>query len=175
MLDIHDNLLHEGASVDIAFGAVRPSFGDLFEICGDAHPHFPPTGQTDFKTVADLQFTQVDDYFGVLSLADDGADVVVWLFPLVDGQPVHHHPGPFDGLRLGYSVLRNPVRHAAHFIRCIEELSRFGIGVRYNSRQLELGVPPDLSALQCDIDAVVQHWAAEGIVVGSNDALELDF
>ena len=37
------------------------------------------------------------------------------------------------------------------------------------------GSPPDLSSVRADIDAVVQHWAAEGIEVGSDDALEIDF
>ena len=118
---------------------------------------------------------QVDDYFGVSSLGGEGDDVVVWLFPLVDGEPVHHHPGPFDGVRIEYCILRNSARHAAHFLRCVHDLAQFGIGVRYRNRESELGTPPDLSTVRADIDAVVRHWAAEGITVGSDEAMEVDF
>lgn len=175
MREIPDSLLYDGVRIDIAFGADRPSFGDIFLICGERHPRFPPTTRADFARLADLQFTQVDDYFGVPSLAEGGNDVVVWLFPLVNGAPVHHHAGPFDAVRLEYSILRNPARFSAHFLKCIRELAPFGVSVLYRNRETELGVPPDLSTVESDIDAVVQHWAAEGIVVGSDDAMEVDF
>lgn len=129
MPDILDSLLHEGASIDIAFGEPRPSFGDLFCVCGHSHPSFPPTDSVDISALADLQFDQVDDYFGTPSLGDEGGDVVVWLFPLVDGEAVHHHPGPFEGIRLEYCILRNSARHVMHFLRCVHELARFGFGV----------------------------------------------
>jgi len=32
-----------------------------------------------------------------------------------------------------------------------------------------------LSAVRADIDAVIKYWAAEGIIVGSDDALEVTF
>jgi hypothetical protein len=170
-----ENLLYEGVSVDIAFADPRPSFGDLFRICGDVHPHFPPTGEFGFERLAELQFQQVDDFFGVRSLSDEGTDVPVWLCPLVSGEPVHHHPGPFDGVRLEYNVLRNPVRRAEHFLRCVQEFAALGSGVEYRSRGTALGTPPDLTPLRADIEAVVRHWAKEGITVGSSDALAVDF
>src|SRR5215831_9988081 len=77
----------------------------------------------------------------------------------------YHHPGPFDGVRLEYNVLRNPVRRADHFLRCVQEFAAIGAVTEY--RSVSLGSPPDMTPLQADIAAVVRHWAAEGIAVGS--------
>jgi hypothetical protein len=173
--ELPEDLLYQGVSVDIAFADPQPSFGDLFRICGDTHRLFPPTGEFGFERLADLQFEQVGDYFGVRSLTDEGTDVPIWLYPVVDGEPVHHHAGPFDGVRLEYSVLRNPVRRAEHFLRCVHEFAALGSGVRYRSRNRLLGSQPDLTPLRDDIAAVVQHWAEQGVTVGSSDALAVDY
>ena len=170
--ELPEDLLYQGVGVDIAFADPRPAFGDLFRICGDTHPRFPPTGALGFERLADLQFEQVDDYFGVRALTAEGTDVPIWLYPLVGGEPVHHHPGPFDGVRLEYNVLRNPVRRAEHFLRCVQEFAAIGAVTEY--RSVSLGSPPDMTPLQADIAAVVRHWAAEGIAVGSRRALMLN-
>ena len=167
-------LLYQGVSVDIAFADPRPSFGDLHRTCGATNPRFPPTGEFGFERLADLQFEQVDDYFGVRSLTDEGTNVPVWLYPLLGGEPVHHCPGPFDGVRLEYNVLRNPARRADHFLRCVREFAALGSRVEYRSRGTLFGSPPDLTPLQADIAAVIRHWAAQGITVGSDDALAID-
>ena len=82
--------------VDLLFGAARPSFGDLFRVCGKEHSRFPPTGQFGFEALADLGFRQVDDYFALC--VDE--EPVIWLYPLVGGRVMAHHPGPYDGVRL---------------------------------------------------------------------------
>lgn len=82
--------------VDLLFSEVKPSFGDVFLLCGFARPEFPPSGDYGFAELADLGIEQVDDYF---ALCVDG-DPAVWIYPLVLGQVVEHHPGPYDGLRL---------------------------------------------------------------------------
>jgi hypothetical protein len=175
MTDLPESLLYEGASIDISFAPARPAFGDLLLICGDNHPKFPPSGKFALDSLANLQFQQVDDYFGIRSLNDEGDDVPIWLYPLVDGEPVYHHPGPFDGVRLDYNILRNPVRWTEHFLKCVVAVAEFGTGTLYRNREVNLGSPPDLSSVRADIDSVVRHWATEGIEVGSNEALELDF
>jgi len=81
---------------DLLFTDDKPGFGDLFLICGRTHPQFPPTGQHRFGDLTDLGFDQVDDGFAICR---DG-DPLVWLHPLVKGRVVHHHAGPYDGLRL---------------------------------------------------------------------------
>ena len=169
------HLLTEGASIDIYFAPERPIFGDLVLVCGYKHPTFPPSGKFAFDSLADLQFDQVDDYFGVRSLNDEGAQVPIWLYPLVDGEPVDHHPGPFDGVRLDYNILRNPIRRAEHYLTCVAAFAKFGARTLYRSREIDLGSPPDLSGVRADIDAVVQHWAAQSIEVGSTESLEIDF
>src|SRR5262249_41403455 len=141
------DLVYQGVSVDIAFADPRPAFGDLFRICGDIHPGFPPTGAFGFERLADLQFEQVDDYFEVRALTDEGSEVPIWLSPLVAGEPVHHPPGPFDGVRLEYNVLRNPIRRVEHFLRCVQEFAALGSEAVYRSRGIALGSPPDLSPL----------------------------
>jgi hypothetical protein len=173
--ELQEDVFYQGVSVDISFADARPSFGDLFRICGDTHPRFLPTGTFGFERLAHLQFEQVDDYFGVRSLSDEGSDVPIWLYPLVDGEAVDHHPGPFDGIRLEYNVLRNPAHRADHFLRCVHEFGSIGVGGEYRSRGIPLGSPPELSQLRADISAIVRHWAAEGITVGSNDALAVDY
>ena len=120
-----------------------------------------------------MQFEQVDDYFGVRSLSDEGDDMPVRLLPLVGGEVVEHHPGPFDGVRLSYNVLRNPERRSEHFLRCVQEFAALGAGVEY--RGASLGTPPNLSPVQADIAAVVLHWADEGVAVGSHDAMVIDY
>ncbi len=175
MADLPEDIVYQGVSVDISFGDSRPLFGDLFLICGDKHPKFPPSNALMFDSLADLQFEQADDYFGVRSLNDDGDDVPVWLYPLVDGEPVDHHPGPFDGVRIDYNILRNPARRADHFLKCVQGFAAFGVGVFYRSRNVELGKPPNLAQLRTDIDSVVRHWTSKGIVVGSSEALEIDW
>src|SRR6266404_2192821 len=132
--DLPEGLLYGGVSVDVLFADPRPSFGDLFLICGETHPRFPPTGEFGFERLADLQFEQVDDYFGIRSLTDEGDDVPIWLYPVVDGEAVNHHPGPFDGVRLEFSVLRNPVHRAEHFLRCVREFAGLGASVEYHTR-----------------------------------------
>jgi hypothetical protein len=175
MADLPEDVLYRGVSVDIAFGDPRPVFGDLFLICRDKHPKFPASGAFAFESLADLQFEQADDYFGVRFRSDEGDDVAIWLYPLVCGYPVYHHAGPFDGIRLHYNILRNPARRADHYVKCIQGFAAFGTSVLYRSREVELGMPPNLTLLRADLDAVVRHWASEGIKVGSNEALEMDF
>ncbi len=82
--------------VDLMFESVKPSFGDVFLLCGQEHPSFPPTGDYGFKDLADLGVEQVDDYFAICVEGDP----VVWIFPLVGGRVVEHHSGPLDGVRI---------------------------------------------------------------------------
>ena len=176
MHSLPDGMLYEGVAVEVLFGGPWPIFGDLILLCGGgAHPRFPPSGLYGFDRLSDLRFTQVDDFFGVRSLAGDGDDVAVWLYPLVDDKAAPHHEGPYDGVRLSFNVLRNPVRFAQHYLRCVEAFSNFGRQVRYASRDTQFGTPPDFSVLRADIDAIVAYWATRGVEVGSEAALLIDY
>jgi hypothetical protein len=172
MNDLPESALYEGVEVDLLFKDPLPGFGDLFLICGYENPNFPPSGNFNFHLLEYLQFSQVDDYFGVQSLSDEGDDVVVWLYPLVAGSVVDHHPGPFDGLRVAYNVLRNPLNRAERFIHVIEAfLEKLRVELRYRTREERGG----LSDIKRDIEAIAEYWQGQSISVGSDDALCVDY
>lgn len=174
MAELPESLLYEGIRINIFFAPERPNLGDLFLLCDIKSPKFPPSGKFKFDILADLQFDQIDDYFGIRALSEEGDDVVIWLCPLINEKPVYHHPGPFDGVSLSYSILRNPIRRAYHFLKCVAEIADFGCRTLYRNRDIEIGSPPHLSGVQADIDAVVSYWEAKGIEVGSDKALMID-
>lgn len=76
MADINPTMLYEGVAVDFVF-TPGLEFGDLFAIYGYEHPSFRPTEAYAFHTLADLGFTQVDDFFSmppiVARTSPDGA------------------------------------------------------------------------------------------------------
>lgn len=82
--------------VDLLFRDPKPTFGDLFVICGEEHPEFPPQGDFPFGKLANLKIEQTEDYFAVCV----DHDPAIWIFPLIKGRVVEHHHGPYDGLRL---------------------------------------------------------------------------
>lgn len=118
----------------------------------------------------------MDDYFSVTSDEEEGDDVVIWLFPLIGDETVYHHSGPFDGIRLSYSILRNPVEKASLFLKVVADFaSQLPVEVFYRLRETNLGHPPDLSLLESDIKAVIEYWRAEGIEPGSDEAMMVEF
>lgn len=175
MAKLPESLLYQGIEIDIFFDTFQPNIGDLLLLCDIRSPKTPPSGKFSFDLLADLQFDKIDDYFGIRTIGEEGADVAVWLYPLIKGQPVCNHPGPFDGFRLSYNILRNPIRRAYHFLKCVAEIGDFGCQTIYRNRTIDLGTPPQLSGVHADIDAVVSYWSAKGIKVGSDKALEIDF
>ena len=175
MTEVPESALYEGVSVDVGFSAPGPTFGDLFLICGTGHPDFPPTNRYRFAELDQLQFGQVDDYFGVRTSSGEGDDVAVWLYPVIQGDPVDHDPGPFDAVRLEYCVLRNPVYRSDHYLNCVAAVSAMGVTTRYRNRDVDLGAPADLTILRDDIRAIARHWMHQGVTVGSDAALLIDF
>jgi hypothetical protein len=165
----------EGIAVDLYFEGEKPAFGDLFQICGDIHPKYPPSGRFNFKALAPYGFQQVDDYYGIKSSGQEGAEVVVWLFPLVGGEEVCHHRGPYDGVRLAFNILQNPQRCARDFTSVVSVFAQtLKTRNRYPLRDLDLGNPPDLGVIEQDILKVTQFWQSRGIKPGSAAALEIE-
>lgn len=161
----------EGLEVDFLFPDIGPRFGDLFTIVGYENPNFPPAGEFPFGELANLNFTQVDDYFGIASEEHQGDGVIVWLFPLVDGNVVDHHPGPFGGLRLSYDVLRNPDRNIQLFAKCIDAfLDKLPVTAYFRGTEL---VNSNIAAKSAR--EIVGYWKTKGIISGSAEALELDY
>ena len=163
MADLTEEQLHDGVTVDIAFESPGPEFGDLFMICGYDNPNFPPPGDYAFGEHSDLGFCQKDDYFGIESESEEGDDVIVWLSPVVDGDCVEHHPGPFDAIRLQFSVLRNLPENAERFLQCVTSLAT-----------LSPEPAPNIDAIQSEIDAITEHWQSTGIMPGSSEALQVE-
>ena len=163
MADLTEEQLHDGVTVDIAFDSPGPEFGDLFMICGYDNPNFPPPGDYAFGEHSDLGFCQKDDYFGIESESEEGDDVIVWLSPVVDGDCVEHHPGPFDAIRLQFSVLRNLPENAERFLQCVTSLAT-----------LSPEPAPNIDAIQSEIDAITEHWQSTGIMPGSSEALQVE-
>lgn len=165
MQELSEQDYYEGVAVDLNFQGSGPKFGDLFMICGYDNPNFPPSGDFPFDQFEKLQFSQVDDYFGVENEDDEGDDVIVWLFPLVDGEVVDHHAGPFDGLRIAYNVLCNPIRKAEHFYLVLETLAE----------HLPVTMSESLEAVKERVKQINAYWLQEGITPGSDEAMEIDF
>lgn len=165
----------EGIAVDLYFAGEKPAFGDLFQICGDTHPEFPPSGRFNFRALSHYGFQQVDDYYGIKSSAKEGADVVIWLFPFVGGEEVCHHHGPYDGVRLAFNILLNSPRRALDFIKVVSAFAQT-LKTRnlYPLRGLDLGNPPDLSVIEKDIEGVIQLGEGQGIKPGSREALGIE-
>lgn len=165
--------VYQGIVVDLIFVGKQPMFGDLFLICGIPHPEFPPSQALPFDKLSELGFTQVDDYFGI---ENGEGGVIVWLAPLVDGEEVYHHAGPFTGLRLSYSVLRNPPATKALFLKAIRLFAQYlDVDVVYKLRNVNLGSAPDLSIVEKDIDQIADFWKAKNIETGSENALKVPY
>ena len=165
MEDVTEEEMYEGLTIDFQFNGEKPLFGDLFEICGYVNPNFPPTGNFSFSKFGDLQFSQVEDYFGVGSLTDEGEDVVVWLYPLVNNKVVDHNPGPFDGIRLEYNVLRNPIHRAEHFIKIC----------RTFEIDLNVTLSRSIEEVKIRIQERTDYWKNKNIEPGSEKAMEIDY
>jgi len=118
-----------------------------------------------FYKFEDLQFSQIDDYFGVETLSDEGDDVAVWLYPLSNGEVVEHHPGPFDGLRISYDVLRNPIQRADHFFLVLETLSN----------QLPATMSVSIESAKEKVKKINEYWLQQGITPGTDKALEIEY
>src|SRR5688572_7646031 len=117
-----ETLAFEGISIDFQFNSDKPTFGDLFLIVGFANPHFLANSR-EFEKLNDLGFEQADDYFGIKNDTDVGDDIKLWLFPIIDGEEVHHSDGPFDAIRVTYVVVRNDPKTADLFEKTFDAIT----------------------------------------------------
>lgn len=169
-----ENAAYNGVAIDLDFIGEQPMFGDLFLICGYPHLDFLPSGRFQFERLSDLNFSQVDDYFGMMATEEEGADVIIWLYPLVGEEEVYHHQGPFTGLRLTYNILRNPPHRISAFLRVVPLFAQYlKVKVTYELRDFNLGRPPDMTVVEDDINQIVKFWQEKGITPGSESALRV--
>lgn len=97
--------------VEVLTGATNPTFGDLFQITGETHPRYAPSGRCDMLPLARLGFEQVDDAFAI-RLRDEE---VIWLLPVE-----HHQPGTLRALRV--ELTSQQKRAGERFLQAIEAL-----------------------------------------------------
>ncbi|MEM6957526.1 MAG: hypothetical protein AAF645_17670 [Myxococcota bacterium] len=171
MVEPDEHVLYEGIFVEFAFPELGPAIGDLLAMTGELPGRAPCTGRADWGQLVGLDFQQADDYFAIPS---DTGDWAIWLYPVVEGNVVHHQTGPFDALQLHYNILRNKVAVADMFRHCIAEFSEI-LGRSATYLGVPLGTVPDFSSLNSDIDGVIAYWRGEGIEPGSNAALSVDY
>lgn len=174
--DQFEDAIYEGLDVDLMCTTFRPTFGQLFRMLrGFDHPYHPV--ETEVEDLSELGIDQVDDYWGLRPEDPDvGDDVLMWLFPLVNGKDMYHHPGPFDGLRLSYCVLTNPPDRLPIYLRMITRLAEaFAATAYYRTGGIELGSPPNLAPVEADAWKIIEYWRKQGIEPGSDEALRLDF
>ncbi|NLR80018.1 hypothetical protein [Chitinophaga eiseniae] len=152
--------------IDFRFAKEKPRFGELFLITGEEHPKFPPRNKN-FATLAPLGFEQLDDFFGILNGEDTGDDVLVWLFPMLNGEEVFHNSGPFDAIRLSYSALRNAPSNITLLQECFNAIK----GMPDVEVQFEDNTIRDFTPIQQKADEIVAYWRENDIEPGSEQSL----
>jgi hypothetical protein len=152
--------------IDFRFAKEKPRFGELFLITGEEHPKFPPRNKF-FAQLAPLGFEQLDDFFGILNSEDTGDDVLVWLFPMLNGEEVFHNSGPFDAIRLSYSALRNAPANISLLQDCFNAIKEMpDVEMTFEGSTIS-----DFAPVQKKADEIVAHWRDNDIEPGSEQSL----
>ncbi|MBV8255438.1 MAG: hypothetical protein JO154_22755 [Chitinophaga sp.] len=155
--------------IDFRFTKTKPGFGDLFLITGDTHPKFSPRNMA-FEKLAPLGFEQLDDFFGILNTEETGDDVLVWLFPMQNGEEVFHNSGPFDAIRLSYSALRNTPETISVLEECFNTIkSALDTEVLLDGKPIQSFDPVQLKA-----NEIVSYWRNNQVEPGSPASLLID-
>ena len=164
-------LAHDGIRIDFEFNSEKPIFGDLFLIVGFENPNFPPDSR-EFEKLAELEFEQVDDYFGIKNSTDVGDDVKIWLFPIINGEEVYHNQGPFDAIRITYGVLRNEQKTAELFEKIFHSInSNLDVTPLFEGKRIE-----NFGEINKIITKTIQYCKEElKVEPGSREALLLDW
>jgi hypothetical protein len=153
--------------IDFRFGAKeKPRFGEVLLITGEEHPKFPPRNKI-FAPMAPLGFEQLDDFFGILNSEETGDDVLIWLFPMINGEEVFHNSGPFDAIRLSYSALRNAPANISLLQDCFNTMK----GMPEVEVAFEGNAVTDFAPIQKKADEIVAYWRENNIEPGSEQSL----
>ncbi|PCJ21751.1 MAG: hypothetical protein COB04_02185 [Gammaproteobacteria bacterium] len=149
--------------VDFTFKEEQPMFGDLFTIVGHGHQSFRTSGRFIFHHLEDLYFSQVKEFFGVKSMRKDGDEVMIWMYPLIDGEIAGEHKGPFSGMRIRFNLLRNPENISDHFVRVFKAFES----------QLKTEPSRSLESVETEIVKIKAFWKDKNIALGSEQALAI--
>ncbi len=164
-------LAHEGIRIDFEFNSDKPTFGDLFLIVGFENPDRPHNSR-EFEKLAELEFEQVDDYFGIKNKTEIGDDVKIWLFPIINGEEVYHNQGPFDAIRITYGVLRNDQKTAELYEKIFHSInSNLDVTPMFEGKRIE-----NFEEINKIITKTIQYCKTElKVEPGSDKALQLDW
>ena len=164
-------LAHEGIRIDFEFNSDKPTFGDLFLIVGFENPDQPHNSK-EFEKLAELEFEQVDDYFGIKNKTEIGDDVKIWLFPIINGEEVYHNQGPFDAIRITYGVLRNDQKTAELYEKIFHSInSNLDVTPMFEGKRIE-----NFEEINKIITKTIQYCKTElKVEPGSDKALQLDW
>ena len=70
------------------------------------------------------------------SSGDFGDDNILWIIPLIKKTEVWHNPGPYDGLRFTYDILRNREENKEIYLNCLEKfINLFSVSVSYRGEK----------------------------------------
>ena len=166
-----ETLAFEGINIDFQFNSNKPNFGDLFLIVGFENPNFLPKSR-EFEKLTELGFEQTDDYFGIRNKTEIGDDIKLWLFPIINGKEVYHENGPFDSIRISYTVVRNEVSTSEIFEKTFNAImENLNVTPIFEGKQVE-----NFEEIKEIITKVVQYCRQElKVEPGSEKALELEW
>ena len=166
-----ESLAFEGISVDFQFNSKKPTFGSLFLVVGYENPNFPPQSR-EFEKLQDLDFEQVDDYFGIRNRTELGDDVKMWLFPIINGEEVYHDDRPFDAIRLTYVVVRNTSNTKLVFEKVFNSiLENLDVTPTFNGKEISR-----FSNIDKIINKTILYCRKElKVEPGSSEAMQLDW
>lgn len=166
-----ETLAFEGINIDFQFNSYKPTFGDLFLIVGFENPKFIPKNR-EFEKLNKLGFEQTDDYFGIRNQTEIGSDIEIWLFPIISGKEVYHENGPFDAIRISYSVVVNEENTAEIFENIFNAIMKnLDVTPTFEGKRIE-----NYEEIQELITKTIQYCKRElKVEPGSEEALELEW
>ena len=156
---------------DMRFIEEKPVFGDLLSMTGMEDSKFPIKNE-EFLKLGDLGIEQSDDFFVIPNENENfGDDNIVWIIPLIKKAEVYHNPGPYDGLRFTYDILRNSEENIDIYLNCIKRFAElFPVSVSYRGQKQE-----SLEKIKEDIKSTIKELLENDVKPGSEDALTMDY
>ena len=156
---------------DINFTGEKPVFGDLLAMTGIENSKFPVKNEN-FLKLGSLGIEQADDFFAVPNKNDDfGDDMIFWIIPLIKKTEVWHNPGPYDGLRFVYNILRNREENVKIYLDCLETFIKFfSVSIYYRGQKQE-----NLEKIRYDMEDTIKELQKNGLKPGSKESAELEY
>ena len=156
---------------DISFKGEKPVFGDLLAMTGIENSKFPMKNEN-FLKLTSLGIEQSDDFFAIPNENYDfGDDIILWIIPLIKKTEVWHNPGPYDGLRFTYDILRNSEENIEIYLDCLGKfINLFPVSIYYRGQKQK-----NLEKIREDIESTIKELLKNDVKPGSDEALSIDY